>query len=202
MFDENFKIEKREKSAFEPIPDDKYCVELLSVVPERRATYDTRLLPSDKQELETVLNFQFVVLDAGDFRGRNLWANFTPAYLYISKKGKNMLYQIVESLIGRELTSEDEAKLDFAKIKTLIGRQASVFTSTVTKGDKSYSNIIKLIPCANKLSPLTDEEKENAKVKPKTDEKPAESLPTIQVEEQLADVGLVEKEVSIDEIPF
>ena len=176
MQEENFKIEKREKQAFDPIPDDKYCVELLDVKTDRRPTYDTRLLPSDQQELETVLNFQFTILDAGELRGRNLWANFVPAYLYIGKKGKNTLYQIIEALIGKELSQETEATLDFAKIKTLISNQVNVFTSVVSKGDKNYNNIIKFMTCIARLPSLTDEEKETAKVKPKTDEPIVETL--------------------------
>lgn len=171
MSDENFKIEKKERQAFDPVPDDKYTVELLEVKSEKRATYDTRFMPPEQQELEPVLNFQFTILDAGTLRGRNLWANFVPAYLYIGKKGKNTLYQIIEALTGKEVSPELEASLDFATIKTLVGTQINVFTSTTIKGEKKYNNIIKFMPCANKLTALTAEEKEVARVKPKTEVK-------------------------------
>lgn len=192
--EENFKINKREGTTYEPLPADKYTVQLFSVKTNKRPTYDTRLKPADEQEIETVLDFQFVVLNSGEHRGRSLWANFVPTYLYVSKKnGKNMLYRILEAFIGKELTPEQEATLDFEKIKTLIGRQANVFTEIKTKGDKQYSNIINLTPCLDKLPELTAEEKEKAIVKPKEDRKqdtmPNNSEPT-------------DDEIRVEDIPF
>jgi hypothetical protein len=177
MIDENFVAPKKETADYTPLPDDMYQVELLDVTSERRPTYDTRLSPDDQKEYETVLNFQFTVLDEGEvegkqLRGRNIWQNFVPSYLYISSKhGKNALYQIVEALTGQAVTPEQEAYGITGKIlNALIGSQCRVVTRKKTKGDKTFNNIDSFMPVKAPLGSLTAEEKEAAKVKPKEGE--------------------------------
>ena len=94
MLNETFVAPKKEATTYTPLPDDMYQVELLDVTSEERPNYDTRALPPEQQVLETVLNFQFTVLEDGQvddkpLRGRNIFENFVPSYLYIGKNGKN-----------------------------------------------------------------------------------------------------------------
>ena len=195
MNEENFSIPKKEGKVFDPVPDDKYSCEFLEVKAEKRPTYNTRFMPPEQQELEYVLNFQFTILNSGEFRGRNLWANFVPAALYVGKKGKNTLYQILEALTGNDLSPELEATLDLSTIKTLIGTQINVFTAIIVKGDKKYNNIIRFMPCVSKLTALTAEEKETARVKPKE----ATATPASVKEPQVAPDN---SDPSLSEIPF
>jgi hypothetical protein len=177
MINSDIKVEKKESQEFSPLPDNIYQVQLLDVTDEKRPTYDTRNEPDDKKQYETVFNFQFVLLagkdkDGEPARGRNLWANFIPSYLYESKKGKNRLYQITEALLGHTLTLEEEAKMDGEFINNLIGKQIRVGTVTKTNGDKKFTNIDVYYPVEVELDGLSAEEAINAtvKVKDTTDE--------------------------------
>jgi hypothetical protein len=175
MLASDLKVEKKEAMDYAPLPEDVYQVELLDITSEVKPTYDTRNKPDPEKEYETVLNFQFVVLDGQDdkgesLRGRNIFENFVPTFLYISKKnGKNKLYKITEALMGRELTPEDEAYMDGAFLNTLIGRQLRIGTIIKKDGDKSYTNIDKYLRAGTLINALTDEEKEKSKIKPKDD---------------------------------
>lgn len=191
MLDESIKIERKQAQEFQPIPADMYQVELLSVDAVKKATYETRNAPEDQKKYENVLNFQFTLLE-GELRAvRSVWMNFVPTFLYISsKKGKNKLYKIIEALIGRELSPEEEATLDAKDLNALIGKQCRVLIENKTVGEKTYSNIANLVPAKSTLPPLTGEEKQKATVKKAPPEVPA---------------TIVEghpDHVTVDEIPF
>lgn len=195
MLDNNIKIEKKEAKVYPPIPKDVYQVELLDVNSTTKATYDSRNLPEDQREMETVLEFQFTLLEGKmgeeNLRGRNLWDNFIPSYLYIGKKGKNKLYRVVEALIGRELTLKEEAEgISGKMLNDLIGRQCRLSVEPKTKGEKTYDIIIDFLKANQQLTPLTSEEKQNATVN--RDNKP-------QREDKEEDIEVVD---DLSNIPF
>lgn len=184
MITDNFKIEKKEGITYDPVPDDIYQVELLDIEVKEQEKYKE---PTKK---EKVFSFQFTILDHEELRGRNIWVNFVPTYLYISSKnGKNKLYQIVESILGRELTPEDEATMDAEKLNKLIGHQLRIFVETITKNDKKFNNVKKFMKLITRLTPLTAEEKEKAKVKNKK-------------EEEKEAIEVASDEIRIEDIPF
>ena len=171
MLDNNLVIEKKE-AAYTPIPENMYNVELLDITSEKRPTYDTRALPDDQKEYETVFNFQFVLLDGEEngksLRGRSLWMNFVPSYLYIGKNGKNDLYQIVEALQRQTMSPQQEAEgITGAYLNSLVGKHTRVATENKTKGDKTYSQIVKFYGASSGLVALTADEKEKATPKNK-----------------------------------
>jgi hypothetical protein len=163
---QNIKVTKKEGQEYDLLAEDMYQVELLDVNSEERPTYDTRLNPKENQLFETVLNFDFVLLE-GEARGRHVWMNFVPTYLYISKKnGKNKLYQIVESLLTRELTQEEFMVIDSDAsqfLNGLIGKQCRVMVKHKQSGDKTFANIAQLLPAKTQLEALTVEEKTKGK---------------------------------------
>lgn len=173
MINESITFEKKEGAVMELLPENIYQVELLDVNMEERATYDTRLKPEEEKEYEKVLTFQFTLLsgskDGKSLRGRNVWENFVPTYLYISKKtGKNKLYQVAEGLLGRSLTMAEEAEgFSGDLLNSLIGNQVRVGIKHITKGDKTYERIEQYYPIENELTRLSPEEKEKAQVKKK-----------------------------------
>lgn len=173
MLEEPIKIEKREAIIYSPLPEDIYTVELLDINSEERATYDTRNNPKMEQIMEKVLMFQFTLLEGldkkegKDLRGRNLWENFVPAYLYEGRKGKNKLYQIIEALLGHDLTQEEEATLDQDMMNKLIGSQCRVINKQVKKDDKIWDRIVQYLPVDDEKESLNNEEKELARVKVK-----------------------------------
>ena len=182
MLNETMHIEKKEIQDFKPIPPDVYTVELLDINSREVETYDSKKNRKEddtisKIEIETILDFQFVLLEGVDMasgeqlRGRNVFQNYVPSVLYIStKNGKNKLYQIVEALQKAPLSPEQEAYGITGKdLNALVGKQCRVGTIINTKGDKSYTNIDKFLPAKESFPALTVEEKENARIKPKED---------------------------------
>lgn len=165
MLEANIKVEKKEAQVYPPLPSDIYQVELLDIGTQQKPTYKTKTLPDDEKVYETVFKFQFTILDHRELRGRNVWANFVPSFLFIGKNGKNDLYKILEAMLGHEMSPEEEANLDSTFLNSLIGKQCRIFIETVHKGDKSFDKASKFLPAMNQLSPLTEAEKEKARVK-------------------------------------
>lgn len=176
MLNETMSFEKKQVTEYEVLPENIYQVELLDVNLDRRPTYDTRLKPDSEKEYETVLNFQFTLLsgtaNGKDLRGRNVWENFVPTYLYIGKKnGKNKLYNVVEGLLGRGLTMAEEAEgITSDTINSLIGKQVRIGIKHNVKGDKTYDRIEQYYPVEIPINSLTSDEKEKATVKKKESE--------------------------------
>lgn len=205
MLNAELKIEKKEAMDYKPLPENIYQVELLDITSETKPTYDTRTKPEDEQEFETVLKFQYTLLAGKDgetsLRGRNVWHGFVPTYLYIGKNGKNNLYRIVEALLGRQLTPQEEAEgLTGKHLNSLIGKQCRVGLKHKKSGEKVYENIETYYPVEQLMPALTPEEKEKATVK-KDEEK------TEQPKDDYADIP--EKEVQYpedsinpDDVPF
>ena len=118
MLNENMQLPREEAKEYKPLPEDVYAVELLDVNAKEVETYDSKQERKKDDTLapkyETVLDFQFVLLEGRDgnedLRGRSIFMNFVPSYLYISAKGKNKLYQIVEALQGESLSPKQEAE--------------------------------------------------------------------------------------------
>ena len=176
MIEKKFTVEKKEKAEYPPLPRDVYQVELLDITSEKRATYDTRNKPEEEKILETILKFQFTLLEGVDrardnqeLRGRSVWENFVPTYLYEGKKGKNKLYKITEALLGRELTREDEMTMDSDFLNNLIGSQVRITIGHKESDGNVYDQITDYLYTNSDLEKLSEEEKEKASVKKKDD---------------------------------
>jgi hypothetical protein len=202
MLNPTMTMPKEEGKEYKPFPEDVYAVELLDVNSKEVETYDSKQERKTDTHLEpvmeTVLDFQFVLLEGRDgdtdLRGRNIFQNFVPTYLYISSKGKNKLYQITEALQGTPLTQKQEAEgITGADLNAFIGKQCRVGTVNKTNGDKVYSNIDKFLPAKGDFAPLTAKEKEEATIKPK--EETAE-------EKARADAEFEGTEIKPEHVPF
>lgn len=177
MLDNNITLPKKETTDYTPLPEDVYTVELLDVTSKVGETYDSKKNrakdSSLEPEMETTLTFQFVLLDGEDngksLRGRSLWQNFVPSYLYISNKhGKNTLYNIVEAMQGQTVSPQQEAEgITGAYINSLIGKQCRIATTNKTVGDKTFTNIEKFLVAKGVTDGLTAQEKIDATPKPK-----------------------------------
>lgn len=197
MIDDNLKAPKKETVVFPPIPENIYQAELLDVTSNEVETYRSKTGKTEEKEYETVLKFQFTLLNGKDgedsLRGRNVWHNFVPMYLYVGKNGKNHLYKIVEALSGSELTPEEEAEgIDGAFLNGLIGKQCRLGIKHKKKDDKVYDNIETYYAIENEVEPLSDEEKEKATVKERDDKKGNEN----------SEKEKTEDDINSDDIPF
>lgn len=198
MLNETMSFEKKQGTEYELLPENIYQAELLDVNLDRRPTYDTRLKPDSEKEYESVLNFQFTLLsgmsNGKNLRGRNVWENFVPTYLYIGKKnGKNKLYNVVEGLLGRNLTMAEEAEgITSDTINSLIGKQVRIGIKHNIKGDKTYDRIEQYYPVEIPINSLTSDEKEKAAVKKKESDSDSSYVAHMNDSE----------EIKIEDVPF
>ena len=205
---EQFKVEEKEGKQFDPLPENVYQVEVLDINVENRPTYDTKNLPDTEKIYEKVLNFQFVLLsgagkDGKTLRGRSVFQNFVPTYLYIStKNGKNTLYQISEAILRHELTQEERATMDNDFINGFIGAQLRVGIKQKKVADKTYSNIESYFAIEEGKEPLTFEERENAKVKPKEDSVNIADVNTNQGEKEDIPTINLDDEIKLEDKPW
>jgi len=180
----SIKIEKNDKKEFEPLPNGIYQAELIDV--ETRETAGFTNGKKDESKRENKLFFTFGIVEDGENRARRLWDNFVSTGLYTTKKGEKCnLWQILEAFLGHELTNEEMATFDENTLNGFIGKQVAIFTTTVEKGGKKYSNPKAYMTAKTVMTALTAEEKV---IKPK-EEKADNSDPTTE-------------EVSVDSIPF
>ena len=192
---ESYQIKKEEAKTYPPLPKNIYQVELLDI--EEREAKGKFSQPGD-----TNFSFQFTLLEGNDggenLRGRNVWNNFVPTSLYIGKKGKNALWQIVEAYLGRELTQREEVEgLTGDFLNSFIGKQIKVFIDHNLGSDKKtlYNNITSYMPVVAFLPALTPEEKDKATVKNRKQEPIANDD-----DEQSGHVE--DSEININELPF
>lgn len=168
MISEDIQVEKREKKEYPPIPKNIYQAQIFDInLADAKGKYAK---PGEK-----VFVFQFTLLEGTDgnneLRGRNIWHNFVPTYLYIGKNGKNDLYRIIEAVNKKELSFEEEATFDKHYINALIGKQLRISIEPVRSGDKVYDNVVDYFAINSKLPELTAEEKEKSVVKKKKEDK-------------------------------
>ena len=198
MITQDINLTMKEAKEAVMLPAGSWTFELLDIAPEERPTYDTRTLPKEDQVMETVLNFDFAVLnyDENDaqWRGYTRMVGFVPTYFYQGAKGKNKLWKICEALTGEDIVSAEGKGTEY--LNSLIGKQLEGFVEHNTKGEKTYANIVGFTKVRSTLKTLTDEEK--AEIKERRDEYEKRKL------EELAGGKVVEKreEIKPEDIPF
>lgn len=183
--DKNMKFEKKEGNQFPLLPKGIYQAELLDVRNEENETYNSKMGKTNGvKEYQTDLSWQFTLLAGRDesqsdekmkeLRGRNVWNNFCQNYLYIGKNGKNDLYRICDAFLGRELTREEEAMgVTSELLNSFIGKQINLSIETkISKKGKEFDNIVDYFKVNTELPPLTEEEKEKARVKEHSEKEP------------------------------
>ena len=217
---DSFKIKQGEAKTYPPLPEDVYQVELFDI--SAREVDDNY----NKGKKQTVLSFQFTILEDCEYRARNIWRDFVPVELYISKKGKNVLYQIIEAIICRELREDEIATMDSEFLNKMIGYQCRITVKTREKEGSKKSFIDSFLPKKMTLPKLTDEEREKCKVKPREDSAPVtdsslastsvqtapdDDIPTINLDEDepadtmteiTSDLKEDDKEIKIEDVPF
>ena len=226
MIEDNFKLPMDEGGKL--LEEGTYQVELFDVIVEPQPTYKTRMLPKEEWIMENTFKFHFVILDEED-RGRGLYRNFVPAYFYIGGKGKNVLMQIVESFLKRELTQEELHSFEADKLNKLINKQVIVGIKNNKVGEKTYSNIEVFYKAKQEVKGLTLEEIKDIKEKKEksdiereaknftpetvqesqTSEKDAQTVdpnsvkyPTNRADVPIIDVDKDNDDINLEDIPF
>lgn len=206
-------FQKREGNLYPLLPKAIYQCELLDLSTEQNETYNSKMGKTKEKEYQIDIKYQFTILAGRDdsqekeeqkeLRGRNIWENYGQSYLYIGKNGKNDFYRVVEAFLGRELTQQEQAEgISSDLLNSFIGKQINVSVETKTsKAGKSFDNIIDYLKVNTQLTPLTAEEKEEARVKTKD-----EKVINAGEGELGADVSqqghIEEPEINVDNLPM
>jgi len=93
-------VEVGNGKVFEPVPADVYTVEVLDIEEREGTKYQS-------SEVETQINFKFVIIEEGPFYGRFMWATCAPKITVGTKQSK--LYQVIVAATAKEF-SKDELK--------------------------------------------------------------------------------------------
>lgn len=133
---------------FDPIPMDKYTVQIASVKPKKHFN-------KWKGAEEIMLNYQFTVLDdkpmteeGGTTRGRLLWHMMAP-----SMGSKAWLLKLVKAVVGRDLTKEEMEKFD---PESIVGKQVDVMVeqNPSKDGNAVFNNVVAYSKTVKPLSPV------------------------------------------------
>jgi hypothetical protein len=149
------KVEIKTGGNFDPIPMDKYTVQIVDV------NLVTQLKFQSTEE-EEVLNYQFTVLDdkemevtsdggekaTGTTRGRNLWKRCR-----LAMNNRSWLGKLAKAALGRDLTKEEVAGFD---PESIIGKQVDVMVeqSASKDGQKIFNNIVAFNQTVKPLQPV------------------------------------------------
>ena len=202
MIEDKFKIEVKEKEEYPVIPVDVYAVELIDASGEQVETYDSKQNPATEAEFETVYKFEFKFLEGVDDKGKTLVGTkiqkkFVPNYFWISAKGKNMLYQVVEAFKGSALTEEEVKMFNVSVLNSYVGKQIRVGIEHKQTAKGIYCNINTFYPA--KFTPQTVQESQTSEkdaqtVDPNSVKYPSNHVPVVEADD--------DSEIPLDQIPF
>jgi len=154
------KVDVRLGGDFDPIPMDKYTVQIADVNLKSRFN-------RWKGEEEEILNYQFTVLDekpmteeGGTTRGRFLWHGMSP-----SLGAKSWLLKLAKAVYGRDLTKPEMENFD---PEAIIGKQVDVVVEQNPSKDGTaiFNNIVAYSKTLKQLKPdfeWTDEDRKASK---------------------------------------
>lgn len=124
-------------SDFAPLPPDKYVTQIVKVEAK------TEPNPFKGGEIDTKLNFQFVLLDdkkedekGNSLRGRYLWKRTS-----LSLNEKSWLFKLLKGVLGRQPT---DAEMNSFDPESLVGKRVDCMVEQQPSkdGSKIYSNVI------------------------------------------------------------
>jgi hypothetical protein len=169
MINDDYVVPKEDKKEYPLLPKNIYQVECLDI--QLKDATGQYAQAGDKN-----FAFQFTLLAGSDkgesLRGRNVWDNFVKTSLFIGKKGKSNIWQIIEAFIGRELTQEEVVQgVKGSMINSFIGKQIRIFIDhkTSEKDGKIYNIITSYMPTEVTAPSLTEKERDDATVKVKVE---------------------------------
>jgi hypothetical protein len=173
------KVEISVGGSFDPVPADKYVCQIVDVNAVRQFN-------KFKNEEETRLNYQFVILDdkkeddkLKSLRGRFLWKRTS-----LSLHEKSWLFKLASGVAGKPLTQEEKEKFD---PESLVGKRVDcmVEQKPSADGSKIWNNVISF----SKASPkgCVGQKLEDFDFQPKPKEIEKTSSPAVAPKEEVVD---------------
>jgi hypothetical protein len=197
------KFEKIEKKEFDPIPSNVYQVQIGDITEKYKAPWGS---PQGSDATEQYLNFEFVILNEGPYKGRKLWKDVRPVAPTPSEDAKfkpSWLWRIISAVTGHPLSFSDGVNWGIEETNALIGRQLRLIVNQTPPNSqgKSYNNITDVLPVEAEMQPLLADNIQEQGEKPVAElsgydkaKAVAQSLPQAPIQET--------QEINIEEIPF
>ncbi|HEX8196374.1 MAG TPA: hypothetical protein VF571_09315 [Pyrinomonadaceae bacterium] len=152
----NTKFEIPERKIYDAIPGDVYQVQVTDISEKLMPPYGKPFDIPD-EEKETFINFEFTILDDGEYRGRKLWKAVRPVPPTPPEDSKfkpSWMYRIVSAIQGMPMTYANGIDWGADQTNDLIGKQMRVTVTKTEKGEKSYNNITEVLPAKVQLEPI------------------------------------------------
>ena len=111
---------------FKPLETGMYQVQVFDIKEKMKAPYNA---PLDAEKTVPFYEFEFVVLDEGDNRGRRLWKDVKPLAPVPSQAGRrpSKMWEIVSAVEKHPLTKDEGKGYNKDRVNALIGKQLIVF---------------------------------------------------------------------------
>jgi hypothetical protein len=196
----DYKAQAAQKVEYEPLEEGIYQVEIADVSLVDKPKFENR------GESEQMLDFEFVILDDGQYRGRRLWKTIRPV---INQGGNGFkasyLYELMCKAMKLQLTQEDALDVP---INSLLGKQLVVAVDCKPgKNGKTYNNIRSFTAVKELLDPFEKSESPAGSVASSSSEPVQSAREVGRAGRAMAAGGAPvavpgDAEVNVDDIPF
>jgi hypothetical protein len=150
------KFEIPERKIYEAMPGDVYQVQITDISEKLMPPYGKPFDIPD-EEKETFINFEFTILDEGEYRGRKLWKAVRPVPPTPPEDSKfkpSWMYRIVSAVNGLPMTYSNGINWSADETNAMIGKQLRLTVTKTDKGEKSYNNITEVLAAKVQLPPV------------------------------------------------
>ena len=179
MLQNNYQTPVNQREEFDVLPEDVYQVVIEVANLEERQAYQSK-------DIEEVLNFKFMIIEDGEYKGRKVWKKIRPTVNAGWEGGSpSDLYELWRAATGVFPTEQQKKDgLTGNDINSLIGRQIRVTLKikTTAKG-KEYNKIEGFMSVKSELAAPKLKPKEAGEVKKLTATK--ENEPKEEVDDEI-----------------
>lgn len=152
----NTKFEIPERKTFDAMPADMYQVQITDITEKLMPPYGKPFdIPDEEKEI--FLNYEFTILDDGEYRGRKLWKTVRPVPPTPPEDAKfkpSWMWKIVSAVNGEAMSYANGINWGAEETNALIGKQLRLTVTKTDKGEKSYNNITEVLPVKIQLEPI------------------------------------------------
>lgn len=152
------KFEIPERKNYEAMPGDVYQVQITDITEKLMPPYGKPFdIPDEEKEI--FLNFEFTILDEGEYRGRKLWKTVRPVPPTPPEDSKfkpSWMFRLVSAVFDKPMTYATAVDWGVEETNNLIGKQLRLTVTKTEKGEKSYNNITEVLPVKTQLEPIED----------------------------------------------
>ena len=134
MLNKNFKINTAEQKEYKLIPEDMYQVKISNIKEVEQQVYNN---PSEK---EVVINFEFTIIENGEFKGEKLYKKIRPIYSEgFSGGSPSSLFVLLNAVYYGKVPSGELVDV----VNGTLGKQVRVVVKhkQSSKDGKTYHNV-------------------------------------------------------------